>query len=188
MSSWAFRKAVETTLRQNLGLANSQCSLMYSGKPAIGATPPVFVAIHEAAWINTAGDIDWIYEGFDINITVSVNASTVPINLWGGITTSDRDAALDFYCRHIIDQVHGNYTIMQAANKLITVATGLTGKNWTFDRPLKFSRAGNPEPKGSAWWGAPATTQPDLVGVAQQLSFVEAKRARQAIALEGEEE
>jgi hypothetical protein len=170
---------MQETLREKFNWNAQECAMTYSDRPIIGAPSHVFVSIHEGSWDNRAGDLDWIDEWFSIYITISVKAGDIPISAWGTEILTDQDGRLDFYARHVIDVVHGNYEIMTAANAMIPGNTASTGGIWKFYRPLHFARATNPEPRAGTWWGN--SEAKGLLGVSQQLQFIEAQRAQQTV-------
>jgi len=171
VSSYAYRMAIAAVTRETFGLTDQDIRPMVTAAPVqMGAK--LFVSIHEASWRNTAGDIDWLNEVFGIDLTISVRAGNIPLSQWGLEITSDQDFRLDYAARAMIGLIHGNYPqIMQRANQM------LVGGQSIFYRPVHFSYADNPMPRGSAWWGAEDAKDAGRAGVSQTLHFIEAERA-----------
>jgi hypothetical protein len=170
MSAYAYRKACEGVLRSRLGLTDQGVRVMPSPEPMQSAGQ-LFIGIHPAGWRNMAGDIDYLQEVYSVGITISLKASSIPIERWGELVTTDADGGLDYYARKIIGLIHGDYVnVLAAANKI------LTGGNSIIYRPAGFVHAENAMMRRSSWWGAKGA-EDAFAGMSQTLIFSGIERA-----------
>lgn len=175
MSQRAILLATRNYLRSNVptslsSLFNSttinQCiEVTFDGRP-LPHHGEAFIAVHPGTWSNQYDE--GIEEEFGVNLTVSVKGGKTPLDRWGPELMENASTGLDKVLEVVRVMVHSNYTIMTAANTIITASAN------GFIRPLYFRDGGTPQPKGGSWWSARG--KEEFGGLAQTLRFAGAMR------------
>lgn len=160
--------ATRDRLRSELKFNPEDCIIQEDGKP----TPtcgPLFVAIYGTDWSPDTLDMNrGIDERADIAITVTRRMSATAFDVRGESFYINDSLAIEDTIHKIKCQVHQNYTLITAANAL------LTGDNKIME-PLRWLGGdAQPQKVDNTWFSSEAPL--DYAGVTMTIRFGRARR------------
>jgi hypothetical protein len=172
MSLTALLRATKSSLQTLLSLTDTGVDIQPDPQP-----PPFlgeqFITVHPISW--GIGDTNEVMYGLDevfgIGVTVTQKTGKVPRQKWGTNTYTLTTTGLEAICNRIKVNIHQNYTLLTAANAL------LTGGD-IFIEPLRFQGADSePQPRTGEWlWSDDPGTMESILALSVTLRFGGARR------------
>lgn len=160
MSVAALCEAVRNHLRTQLSLDNGECDVEQSAQP-----PPFigkrFVSVHPTYWRPAGNFDDGLHEIIGLDCTLTFAAAQFPQDRIGGELFLKALTGMEKLARDIVLQIDRSYTVMAAANALITSGTD------KFQVPLFWEGTdGTPAEQDGTWiFAAPETCAFLVLGV-----------------------
>lgn len=184
MSTLALMTAVQDYLiaTPDLGLTQDICAITDRGQPFASAGD-LFVGVWYGYWRDKGSNGECLHTEHGVNVTVSMRATSVPMDRWGPEVLAKIKVGLLAKCERIVALIHmdpRNVTegaSSTAYSEIMRRANDIIGKDANgFVVPLQFRDGGQPELKGGGWWVASGKEQ--RAGFAQTLSFGMAERVQ----------
>lgn len=144
MSQQALLQAVRNHLISQLTLGNDQCDIMPEGRPIPGMGQ-FFYAVDDGG-VEVA-NTEFLSERYSVDVTVTVRTGQFPSDRRRLLVVT-ATSGIDARCDAIKSKLHGSYTVMDAANVLIT---GSVNK---FQRPLRLMSISAASYRGADWAGS----------------------------------
>ena len=172
MSLSALTLAARNRLRTELSLENNACEVTLDGQP-IPLAADVFYAVHHDQWQNTGQNVGELEEDFGLVLTISMRGGNIAFDRWGPELLAKATTGLWDRARAAIVKIHGDYTLMNAANTIIGSAATYN----RFVEPVWLSNV-TTQYKPPSWWHreTPSTKGMKYEGAAAIIRFSSAKR------------
>lgn len=172
MSLGALLQATRDTLRQTIGIRETDCDVQPKGQPTAIAGQ-VYIGLFGLDWHNeTPSMMSGIDELYGVGAMVTIRIAQIPVDRFGGDAYIKPLIGLEAWCRKVMVAVHQNYDLMNLANSLIPDHPNL------LEQPLFWSDT-QPEPElqDETWFRSnPKDSGPTVCGMSMLVRFVDARR------------